>query len=507
MLLARCLRPHARTLERAFEIRLRKRKLQVAVRRAIRSLMPTAAGAGAEEVGLFESYAEQAAYHGRRLAKLETPPELLVRLIEEYIGLVEKLLPAADPNCRESLPEKLALWRLWLIHALSQAYYEVAQAESATYRELFQVELESQSLEELLARMLAPLARFSRAEQAAVLLLDRDRRLWRLLHTLPHRTEVHTLPAGPHSVRRLRKPCCQLPGRRAAPVALLPEWDAPAGSCWSVPLFFGGRFSGVMQFGFSKHYPWLPRELKLLTAAANHCSLAADKACLVQRLAVQEEEIRRLAKSLVEVEERERKRISSELHDEAGQALMVLRLQLELLERTLPPQAAQLAGPLASLRQLTERTILEIRRVLSSLSPAVLSQLGLAAAVRQLAARLQEVSNLRVRCNIGSLPRLPAQIQTAIYRLLQECLNNAVRHSSASTVNISLKSADEHISIEVVDDGKGFDVEAALAKPGAFGLTGMKERVALLGGDLRIRSRPGKGTRIRVRLPVEMKQS
>jgi two-component system sensor histidine kinase UhpB len=210
---------------------------------------------------------------------------------------------------------------------------------------------------------------------------------------------------------------------------------------------------------------------------------------------------------LVEVEERERKRISSELHDEAGQALMVLRLQLELLERTLPPQAAQLAGPLASLRQLTERTILEIRRVLSSLSPAVLSQLGLAAAVRQLAARLQEVSNLRVRCNIGSLPRLPAQIQTAIYRLLQECLNNAVRHSSASTVNISLKSADEHISIEVVDDGKGFDLEAALAKPGAFGLTGMKERVALLGGDLRIRSRPGKGTRIRVRLPVEMKQS
>jgi signal transduction histidine kinase len=102
---------------------------------------------------------------------------------------------------------------------------------------------------------------------------------------------------------------------------------------------------------------------------------------------------------------------------------------------------------------------------------------------------------------IGPLPELPAPVQTAIYRLVQESLHNATRHSSASTVNLSLKAADGQIRLFVEDNGVGFDVPAAFAKPNAFGLTGMKERAALLGGDFQVRSQPGKGTRIEVRLP------
>ncbi len=269
---------------------------------------------------------------------------------------------------------------------------------------------------------------------------------------------------------------------------------------WSVPLAGNGRVAGVLQLAFSSEYPWLPRELELLDTAAERCLRVAEKARLLEDLAQQERQVRQLSEHMMQIEEEERRRISRELHDEAGQSLLCIRLKLEMLGKTAPPD---LQTPLSETRRLTERTITEIRRIIGALSPAVLEQLGLAAALRQLATRFREIYpgqiHLHLPRRLGALPR---EVEIAAFRLVQECFHNIARHSRASTVNLSLHSSDGLLRLNVVDNGVGFDVKAALAKQSSFGLAGMRERVALLGGKLEIMSRAKRGTRISVELPV-----
>jgi signal transduction histidine kinase len=250
----------------------------------------------------------------------------------------------------------------------------------------------------------------------------------------------------------------------------------------------------VMQFGFSKSYEWLPREQELLAAAAERCLMAAEKARLMEDLAAREEQVRQLAEHMLHVEEIERRRISRELHDEAGQSLLCIRLQMELLEQAIPAVHAEWIGKLREARDLTERTILEMRRLIAALSPAVLEQLGLGAALRQLVNRFRRLHPIRVKLLLGRLGRLPQHTEIIVYRLVQECCNNIAKHSGASNVNISVSSADGWVRLAVEDNGVGFRVEEALARKDSFGLSGMRERVALLGGRFEIRSYPKNGS-------------
>ena len=165
-------------------------------------------------------------------------------------------------------------------------------------------------------------------------------------------------------------------------------------------------------------------------------------------------------------------------------------------------------------RDLTERTILEMRRLIAALSPAVLEQLGLAAALRQLVNRFRRLHPCRVRLQVARLRRLPQHTETIVYRLVQECCNNIAKHSGATSVNISVSSADGWVRLAVEDNGVGFNVEEALARKDSFGLSGMRERVALLGGKFEVQSYPksgktspdrkrrSRGTRISIILPV-----
>jgi signal transduction histidine kinase len=229
-----------------------------------------------------------------------------------------------------------------------------------------------------------------------------------------------------------------------------------------------------------------------LAIAAERCLAAGDKA----RRA---EESRRLAATLTEIAERERRRISQELHDEAGQSMLVIRLMLETIEREAPPV---LRDRVREAREATERTVVEIRRILSALSPEVLEKLGLSAAIRQLGTRLRWAYPARLRTDIGDLPRLPAKLELVVYRLAQECLNNAAKHAQAKNVKVSLHNADGVIKLGVSDDGLGFDVGQTAGRNGSYGIGGMRDRVALLGGRMEIDSRPGRGTRVSVELPV-----
>jgi len=234
----------------------------------------------------------------------------------------------------------------------------------------------------------------------------------------------------------------------------------------------------------------------------------------MEDLAAREEQIRQLAEHMLHVEEIERRRISRELHDEAGQSLLCIRLQMELLEQALPAEHSEWIGKLREARDLTERTILEMRRLIAALSPAVLEQLGLGAALRQLVNRFRRLNPIRVKVLLGRLSRLPQHTEIIVYRLVQECFNNIAKHSAASNVNISVSSADGWVRLAVEDNGVGFKVEEALARKDSFGLSGMRERVALLGGRFEVKSHPrngsrpidrkrtGRGTKILIRLPV-----
>jgi signal transduction histidine kinase len=304
---------------------------------------------------------------------------------------------------------------------------------------------------------------------------------------------------------------------RHAKALLDPGWRSRYASCWSFPMMEEGRVAGVVQFGFPGHAEWLPRDQELLSAAVERCLMAAQKMQLVEDLAFREQQIRNLADHMLQVEEKERRRISRELHDEAGQSLVCIRLQIEMIEMSLPPEAEEWRQKLEEARDLTEKTIIEMRRLIADLSPVVLEQFGLESALRQLVKRFESGFSCRVRLNVTQVTQLSPKLAMVVYRIIQECCNNISKHSHASNVNISVSSADEVLNLQVEDDGIGFEVEEALAKKDSFGLAGIRERVALLGGKFRLRSRylPGKkrtrslskGTAVTVELPIHLESN
>ncbi len=289
-----------------------------------------------------------------------------------------------------------------------------------------------------------------------------------------------------------------------------PRWAEDSGTVWSLPLPGRAGPRGVIQFRFKKAYGSLPRERELLKTAAERCVLSLDKLGLTENLARSEDQVRRLARRMIQVEEAERRRISRDLHDEAGQSLLCIRLRLEMLEAAAEAARDQgLRAGIAETRQLTERAILETRRLIAALSPSLLSQMGLEAALRQLVQRFRDVFPGRVRLRAGRLGRLRQEVEITVFRILQECCNNIARHSQATTVNLSVELADESVRVMVEDNGVGFDINEAFHRGGSFGLAGMRERVMLLGGQFKVDSRQpgtrrkaGQGTTLRLSIPV-----
>ena len=512
--------PHADTLDRRFLAKLERLRFGPRVRTALLALTAGAASRVLAKGLPPLKFIEQVEYNGRRLAKLNLPPSSIVEALQEYDRLLtpmfSKLLPAEYANfqwVREQL-------HFCVILTLNNAYYQVREAETQAFYELFRVELESRNLEDLLGRFLQTLVQASHADAGQLYLLGDDRCSWMLKASVPTQRVKLKLIASPREIptRRalvnlLDRPRQIDPANGTAQHLLDPTWKRRFKSCWSVPLAANGRVAGVMQFGFSKFYEWLPREQELLSAAAERCLMAAQKARLMEDLAASEERIRQLAEHMLHVEEMERRRISRELHDEAGQSLLCIRLQIELLEHSLPPDKIEWIGKLRETRDLTERTIIEMRRLIAALSPAVLEQLGLGAALRQLANRFRRLHPIRVKLQLGRLARLPQGPEIILYRLVQECFNNIAKHSRATAVNVSVSSADEEVRLKVEDNGVGFNIDEAFARRDSYGLSGMRERVALLGGCFEIQSWPvqqipatgrkkSRGTKVMISFPL-----
>jgi signal transduction histidine kinase len=217
----------------------------------------------------------------------------------------------------------------------------------------------------------------------------------------------------------------------------------------------------------------------------------------------QKEQIRaQLLEKVISAQEDERKRIARELHDDTSQALTSLVVGLKVLEGLRDP--SQVRAQVAELRDLATGTLDSVHRLALELRPSVLDDLGLVTAVQRHLAAQSRKNGLDVDFHTSGLDgvRLPAETETALYRIIQEALANVIRHSQASTASVVLERRRESLVAIVEDDGHGFDADLLLGSEHSLGLHGMRERSFLVGGKLTIESSPGGGTSVFVQVPL-----
>ena len=212
---------------------------------------------------------------------------------------------------------------------------------------------------------------------------------------------------------------------------------------------------------------------------------------------------RQRASQIINAQEQERQRIARELHDETSQVLTSLMISLAVLEESIEsPEARE---RIADTRALAHSTLRAIRSLSIDLRPSALDDLGLLPALRWYVKEYQKKCSIEVDFRSSGLKeRLPAEMETALYRIVQECLTNTARHANARKVHITLKETKNAVKAIIKDDGDGFDYEALVKNPGqerGLGLAGMQERAVLLDGILNISSVPGKGTAVEVSIP------
>jgi two-component system sensor histidine kinase UhpB len=206
-----------------------------------------------------------------------------------------------------------------------------------------------------------------------------------------------------------------------------------------------------------------------------------------------------LSRQLLKAQEEERRRISRELHDETGQGLMVLRFHLEMLGGD--AQDDEQRSKVQEALELLDRTIEGLRRTIARLSPRVLEELGLVTAIRRQAQLLVRHTGIKPRLNLPEeIASLDHDLEVALYRSVQEALHNVAKHAQARSLAIRLMITGDKITLHIEDDGVGFSPRSAHQR--GFGLTGMRERALALGGSMRVRSQPGKGTQIHLIFPL-----
>lgn len=269
----------------------------------------------------------------------------------------------------------------------------------------------------------------------------------------------------------------------------------------AVPLFVGERLTGILTLG-RKHFGEVYRQadLELLTMLAQSAALALENARLhEERL----ELVRQQFVQAAEIQEEERRRIARELHDGVGATLASLNLGLYRVRRQLEGAQNPAAAEVDELAADAQAGIRDIRRLVYDLRPAALDELGLVPALQEYAARYQRDQGVAVNLEIPEdLPRLPAAVETTLFRIAQEALANVAKHAAASRVALRLVCTSAHADLRIVDDGRGFD--AGESRNGThLGLWSMRKRVEQFGGALTIESAPGQGTRVSARIPLQ----
>jgi signal transduction histidine kinase len=246
-------------------------------------------------------------------------------------------------------------------------------------------------------------------------------------------------------------------------------------------------------------------DVRLLSGIAQQMGLSIENARLYQDAQRRERVLAELLYQVVGAQEAERQRIARDLHDATGQSLSAIGLGLRGLENALAEHGQPHSVQLSAIQTFANDAMLELRRIIEDLRPPQLDELGLVPAlrwyIRTFQARYPEIA-LRLEVQ-GEMVRMLPEYETLLFRIVQEALTNIAKHADARNVEVGLELAAEELTIYISDDGVGFDAEAVMeGRAAGWGLLGIRERTQLLGGESQIRSQPGRGTDVTVRMPV-----
>ncbi|MBX3059532.1 MAG: GAF domain-containing sensor histidine kinase [Anaerolineae bacterium] len=248
------------------------------------------------------------------------------------------------------------------------------------------------------------------------------------------------------------------------------------------------------------------RDLSLLSTVAGLLSIAIENATRYEESQAREALRGELLHQVVSVQERERQRIARDLHDGAGQALTALGLGFAAVSETVKSNPTLAAQQLVELKEMSTQALVDLRDLIRDLRPSLLDDLGLVPALQNQVQTFQAHSGVNARFTVhGRARRLPPDIETIVFRIAQEALTNITKHAAAENVAVTLTFAPEMVQLHIQDDGRGFptdEVFAAAHPRRAWGLLGIQERVALVGGSCHISSTPGQGTAVDVTIPL-----
>lgn len=273
----------------------------------------------------------------------------------------------------------------------------------------------------------------------------------------------------------------------------------------AVPVVVGEQVLGIIFAAATQPDAFNRDDLTFLQTVSDHVAVALTNARLLQELREKERVRGLLLTKVVTAQEEERKRISHELHDQIGQLLTALLIQLQLLERDLSEPS--LLERLKMLKQLAEEISSHLHHIAWELRPPALDELGLMAALEKVTEEWSERFNIPCELVVnGSINgEVQPEVTIGIFRIVQEALTNIAKHARASHARVSIYQEDSELVVTVEDNGIGFKVNNILRHPDEnkrLGLLGMMERAAMLSGTLSIDSKPGKGTKIQVRIPM-----
>lgn len=283
-----------------------------------------------------------------------------------------------------------------------------------------------------------------------------------------------------------------LGGERFASMVSVPMETAPGG------------LVGELTVHTVERRQFTERDVELLCVIGRLIAGALHQARLHRQLVARERAHENFVEQVIEAQEVERRRLASDIHDGISQRLITLSYRLDASARALSVNTREAAIQLEEARNLVKLTLEEARAAISGLRPPVLDDLGLAGGLASLARSIPQID---LQLDLAET-RLPEHIELALYRIAQECLQNVVKHADASVAQLRFTVETETAVLEIIDDGVGFNTFETIEHPiarddmGGYGLLSMSERAELVGGQLRIRSRPGAGTAVTAIIPL-----
>ncbi len=355
--------------------------------------------------------------------------------------------------------------------------------------------------EEIISRLLQIMRSVSNLDATVISMQDEkgDLRVWRSagLEQLPHRirytpeTEAARWAALENEEQRLFRV------QRSDP-----EAEPLVGLC--LPLRVRDRVVGVLE-AYGPESLAEDEIAEILGSLTSQAASALENAWLYGELAERERRLQHLVGKLLGAQEEERRRVAYEVHDALAQVAVAAHQHLQAFSRRHPPDTERSRRDLEQVSRLVRQTVSDARKIIANLRPTVLDDFGLEAAVSLEVERLRQDSyQVDYAGELGD-ERLPTTAEIALFRIVQEALTNVRKHAQTRRVSIELRRRGDKVYLEVRDFGRGFDPTAAPVESGPgerVGLVGMRERVGMLGGTLKVRSQPGAGTSITVEIPL-----